>query len=270
MNRLHKVFAPLLTVATALTLPHTIGCAEEKSAELSPAPPANPAPPPRVALNEIRIRPAAAPGAQSQVTLLESAHSLRGTNLTMTDLLCLAHRYPSAARGRLPLMSAARVLSRRALPAGRYDIDIVIPGAAGNALRLALANALDRSYYLRGRRAMIETDVLLLIPKGTTAQDAAYRMATESDTLVEASMSGSETTLLVEQLEERLGLPVVDESGRKGEYNLQLNWASAARGDAASRPDLVAVRKALQDQLGLDLIPAKRVTEMVLVDSLTP
>ena len=71
--------------------------------------------------------------------------------------------------------------------------------------------------------------------------------------LVNASLS-----VLAQNLELRLDRPVVDETGLDDGYDIELEWTGKAP------EDLV---KAVQDQLGLRLKPAKRQVELLVIES---
>ncbi|MBI3878301.1 MAG: TIGR03435 family protein, partial [Verrucomicrobia bacterium] len=67
---------------------------------------------------------------------------------------------------------------------------------------------------------------------------------------------------LCQSLENRLGKPVVDESSLSGGFDLQLTWESDGRDDL----NPAGLMKALREQLGLELVLAKRAVEVVVVE----
>lgn len=82
--------------------------------------------------------------------------------------------------------------------------------------------------------------------------------------------------LLAEQLANSLGRPVVDETGIQGRYNIILKWAP--NDDATLRPEGTGVGPAaldspgpslftaIQEQLGLKLVPRKGPVQVLVVD----
>jgi bla regulator protein blaR1 len=58
------------------------------------------------------------------------------------------------------------------------------------------------------------------------------------------------------------GHPVVDQTGLKGRYDFTLKWAQEGGGDS-QEPGLFT---AIQEQLGLKLVPAKAPVEVIVVD----
>jgi uncharacterized protein (TIGR03435 family) len=69
--------------------------------------------------------------------------------------------------------------------------------------------------------------------------------------------------------------PIVDETGLTGRYDLLMDWspeqsAGAGTDPAASEPNGASIFTALQEQLGLKLVPAKGSVEVLVVDSIEP
>jgi uncharacterized protein (TIGR03435 family) len=60
-------------------------------------------------------------------------------------------------------------------------------------------------------------------------------------------------------LEGFLRQPVVDETGLKDHYSIDLRWQNSGQ-------KLPAIRKALREQLGLDLVPGRETIEVLMVD----
>lgn len=79
--------------------------------------------------------------------------------------------------------------------------------------------------------------------------------------------ANSSLTNLTWLLSREVGRPVVDKTGLTGKYDFTLEYAPAARAGAedAARP---SVFTALEEQLGLKLLPAKEPVEMLVIDSI--
>jgi uncharacterized protein (TIGR03435 family) len=75
-------------------------------------------------------------------------------------------------------------------------------------------------------------------------------------------MSDSSGYDLVHLLASMCNQPVVDETGLTNAYDIDLVWDSGLSGDAL----LQAFRTKMHDQLGLDLVPASRPMQMLVVE----
>jgi uncharacterized protein (TIGR03435 family) len=63
--------------------------------------------------------------------------------------------------------------------------------------------------------------------------------------------------------------PIVDHSGFTGYFDIKdLTWAPLVNADAANAPDAPSLSEALQDKLGLKLVPAKDPIEVLVIDSI--
>lgn len=67
----------------------------------------------------------------------------------------------------------------------------------------------------------------------------------------------------VTRLEARLGQPVVDATGITGSCNIQLHWLKQASLEA----DREALRQAVRDQLGLELVPTNMPVELFVIEA---
>jgi uncharacterized protein (TIGR03435 family) len=67
---------------------------------------------------------------------------------------------------------------------------------------------------------------------------------------------------LTKQLERIFQMPIVEETGLTGSYNLDLRWK--VKTDPIANQE--AVKQALIDQLGLELVPVHKRVEMLIVE----
>lgn len=227
------------------------------------APAAAPAPsgPPQVALT-----PASGGMKRTMVEISEKDHTLNGFNLYLSDLISVAYRTPERAHDVLPLLSALRVVPTAPLPeAGRFDVRVYVPGARAETLRAALRKTLEGMYGWTVRPQWRETDALVLTapdrrPKPGPAEPAPALPPNTS----RRTLSGDDYALLAEQLEQELQQPVVDETGLAGTYRLRLEQPLV---DGKEQPITVDLaRAALREQLGLELTPARRNVEFLIVE----
>jgi uncharacterized protein (TIGR03435 family) len=66
-----------------------------------------------------------------------------------------------------------------------------------------------------------------------------------------------------QQMSRQLGTPVVNKTGLKGRYDLNLHWNDGNGGSNGSEPSLV---DAVQEQLGLKLEPRKAPMQVLVID----
>jgi uncharacterized protein (TIGR03435 family) len=241
-----------------------VGCSEPQRAAAAPYQPSAPATQP--ASGEALIVPTRDPSAESTVQIAESAHTLTGVNLRLADVISVAYRTTEGARNSIPLLSALRVAASQPLPAQRYDVHIFVPRGKAPQLRAALARALGDSFALTVRREMRTTAVLVLVAPagkldphpivGPPAQPGYNRL----------TLTGDDPSLLAEQLEECMQQPVVNETGLRSGYDLKLR--RPVRDGQPQPVDVDTVRTALREQLGLDLTPALRSIEFLVVEKL--
>jgi uncharacterized protein (TIGR03435 family) len=63
-------------------------------------------------------------------------------------------------------------------------------------------------------------------------------------------------------LERRLNMPIVDRTAMTNEYDFIVKWDESD----PKQPDNDALKKALADQLGLELVPSRESIEMLVVE----
>jgi uncharacterized protein (TIGR03435 family) len=168
----------------------------------------------------------------------------------------------AAAYGR----NDARIIFSAKAPTNRYDFICTLTSRQGEALQ----NELLKAFGLAGKIQMRETDVLLLTlkdPKGPGLWSSAVPRNAPASLQGQGRghLSGQNVTLanLANDLEQRLSIPVVDQTGAEnGRFDFELTW-----NQSDPMLNLVAFKQALSDELGLELIPAKKSTEVVVVDS---
>lgn len=171
-----------------------------------------------------------------------------------------------------PLQSHSRLQTNGPLPEGRYDFVVMqTKGPTGNEnaleknVSVLLQQALKSAFGLSGRKETREVDAMFLRVKGTNAPGlvpcltagggANYRPGLVEGT--DMSMTG-----LALALEYALNKPVFDETGVTNHYDVLLKWDQTAW----DRPNPEGLMKALQEQLGLELVPCKRPVEMLVVE----
>ncbi|HLX73047.1 MAG TPA: sigma-70 family RNA polymerase sigma factor [Verrucomicrobiae bacterium] len=150
----------------------------------------------------------------------------------------------------------SRLIVNTPLPEGEYDfIDTYLKGPDKmKGLQVEVKKTLG----LAGRRAMIETNVLLLTVQspnatGFKASTSAASYHTEPGSY---SLHGGTLYGFVADLEDILGVVVIDETRLRGKFDIDFKWDSTPEG----------LKRALNDQLGLRLTPSRKVVEYTAIE----
>jgi uncharacterized protein (TIGR03435 family) len=146
------------------------------------------------------------------------------------------------------------------IPQGRYDYIASLPSGNDEALQ----DAIKKKFGLVVHTATVETNVLLLQvvspnAPGLISSDnnggwggGGGGMSTGNRTF---QSQGEPISILAGFLESHYGIPVIDQTGLKGDYDINLKWRN--------QDDL---KKILSSQLGLELVPGQAPVEMLIVD----
>jgi uncharacterized protein (TIGR03435 family) len=193
-----------------------------------------------------------------------------GRGLTIAELIANAY---GTSRSRLRMARGVR------LPAGRFDYLVSAEGGSNVALQQALRD----KFGLTARVAAQEEDVYVLRARAgefenrrpSENESGGMRINRSEDSV---NLQNAPMPAIVRSLELLLPLPVIDETGLRGRFDITLTMdpppddATGQRGgrDRAGdreRPAPEMVRKAAAEQLGLDLQPEKRELEVHIVSS---
>jgi uncharacterized protein (TIGR03435 family) len=207
--------------------------------------------------------------AQFNINLGSVEHgTLTLTNASLSD--CLLYAYSLSNKDQL----AGPAWIKDKLT--RFDIVAKAPPDATNSqIRLMLRNLLNDRFRMAMHREQRVLSYMALMPgkKGTTLLEAkedadVSANSTAPGRIVHARLAMvTLATLLARFLRE----PVLDLTGLPGVYQVKLEWTPdppltdvpAPDGDA----DFPAIRKAIEEQLGLRLEPRKGPLEILVVDS---
>lgn len=182
-----------------------------------------------------------------------------GLNQDLKNIVYIAYNDDNA----LPI-GRDRVIFSVPIPAGKYDFISNVPKNQLEALRQEIKKEFD----LVGRREWIETNVLFLTVQnpeapGLKRSASANRSINRSHGFI--SLSNEPISTLPVLLENNLsnaegkpvGIPVVNRTGFAGYYDLKWAYNHNARGHFV---------EAVQDQLGLALVPGKARVQFLVVD----
>jgi uncharacterized protein (TIGR03435 family) len=173
-----------------------------------------------------------------------------GRNLDFATMMEYAYAFHNRARTILP---------PGPLPAGGFDWLTTVPGGLGK-----LQAKIKNQYGYQARTEVQDTDVLVL--KVSRRNAPGLKLSTGNRQTPQpsgsfTSWSNLSMPELATQLEYYEAMPVIDQTGLTGAYDIQLDWESGTT-DAAK----VKLRRAVLDQLGLELIATNQPVEMFVVE----
>jgi uncharacterized protein (TIGR03435 family) len=171
-----------------------------------------------------------------------------GLNQPVRQLLALAYETD-------PVLVVANI----ELPDGRYDSIANLPHGS----RLALIQEATKTFGVAGHWEMMDTNVLVLrvVNPNAGGIKPASGNGFNEDNNGSFSCGAQPIYTLAKFIEEHFKIPVVDETGLTGPYDMEFHWQPEAQ-----HHDLAAVKKAMLDQLGLDLISIKQPIKMLVID----
>jgi uncharacterized protein (TIGR03435 family) len=163
--------------------------------------------------------------------------------------------------------SLARTIFSGPVPSGKFDFIANLP--SGN--KTALQNEIRRKFGLMGKLETRNADVLLLEIQNSPAAGLQPNDPRRLDPHTQASartgigsLSYRDQSLssLVSFLETRFRLPVIDQTGLTGFFDMDLKWDESDY----QHPNLDSLQQALLDQLGLELIPTNLPVQMLVIE----
>jgi uncharacterized protein (TIGR03435 family) len=160
-----------------------------------------------------------------------------------------------------------RILFPDGEPPQRYDFVSTLAQGTDEALQ----REMERKLRLVGRRETRDLDVLVLKVRNPDAPGLKPPIAGSGD-----DWMGSDRYYcgdrpisrdvpvegLTKGLEEYFQMPVIDETGLTQHFNIDLRWKERGRRD----PNHDALKKALFDQLGFELVPDHQPVEMLVME----
>lgn len=157
-------------------------------------------------------------------------------------------------------VSETRLIAEGALPEGLFDLAFAAPPEDEQALFGLIRHAVPAALAVEARLEKRPLDVWLLrVPDGGKPAlvpgdgPPGFRTDRAKGTLRGEAMR---TFMLAASFERTLGRPVLDETGLEGRYRIELTWDP-------QRPE--GLPAAVREQLGLELAPARRDVEVLVV-----
>ena len=211
---------------------------------------------------QVEIRPTKFPFAQNYIMMSGGPHNdnIVGIRVSIADIAWLAY-----------YLSPGRMIFTTPPPLERYDYisTMNIKQGTSDALQRELKNKLGWV----GHRETEDVDVWLLKMQNPNApglkpptDDWNYFTTINGDN--NARSKGVQSLHnFAAILEKFLGRPVIDQTGQLGAGNLDidLQWKELGEQD----PNHDALKHALHDQLGLELVPSRQPVEMLVMEKAT-
>jgi len=182
-----------------------------------------------------------------------------GVNVSVREILWAAYR---CGPGRMAFTAGE--------PPEKYDFISTLPLGT----EAALQGEVKKTLGLTGHWQNLETNILALKVRNPDApglKPAAWKPSEYGDLRGGHIHCFGEALSwkppmppwgLTKQLERIFQMPIVDETGLTGSYNLDLRWK--VKTDPSANQE--AIKQALIDQLGLELVPARQAVEMLVVE----
>lgn len=164
--------------------------------------------------------------------------------------------------------SQGRIVFSGSEPSGRYDFIASLPDGACEALQ----RELREQFGLVGRRETRDADVLVLKVRTPNAPGLRPPLTGGHKDFSRRGQYICDDRPLATDIQPFVGLqrflesyfntPVVDETELTNHYRMVLNWNERGPDD----PNHEALKQALRNQLGLELVPGRRSIEMLVVE----
>ena len=127
----------------------------------------------------------------------------------------------------------------------------------------ALKEEIKKQFGVVGRRESIETNVLYLRVKQPNApglkKTKPHQISSMTTMNGEFKVSDAPVGICGVLLEEKLGTPVIDQTGLTKNYDYELTWDDEINGEEN-------LKQALYNQLGLELVPGTAPIKYLIVE----
>ena len=156
--------------------------------------------------------------------------------------------------------SATRVIFFAPVSNEKFDFIANLPTGSDEALQ----REAKKKFGVAGRFETFETNVLFLklVTRDAPGLKPASKQNTSSsrDSGNQFEMTDTTVDSVANYLEGQLGIPVVEQTGLSGSYDIRLKW------DPRNDPEHEILKRAVRDQLGLDLVPGTAPIKMLVVE----
>ncbi|HKX56736.1 MAG TPA: TIGR03435 family protein [Xanthomonadales bacterium] len=161
-------------------------------------------------------------------------------------------------------INPTRIVNSSALPKGRFDFIVKTLDTENEKVKTWLQQAVEATFGVVARPETREMDAFVL-KAGQLTEHLAPAASSQGSSMSTGggSLNCANQTLgsLARCLENILGKPVINETGSTNCYDFQLLWDEKNPGEV----DPVDLTRSLHEQLGLELAPAKRAVEVLVL-----
>jgi len=148
------------------------------------------------------------------------------------------------------------------MPGGHFDVMSTVAGGYSGLVK----KELKKRFHLVAHSETRESDVLLLKVRNPNPPSLKPHSGADGNS---SWVGGNRKTTIQNQqfdgffrdIESRIGRPVFNETGLADKYDIEIQWQPRA-----GESDKDAYVRALREQLGLELVPATRPIEMLVVE----
>jgi len=203
---------------------------------------------------QVRVMPTRFTGNAGDLAETPFGDKWGGVNVGVGAMVSAAYNWP-----------AARIIYPKGQPQGRYDF---IANVTQNPMQ-ALQRELKSTLGITARRETHDTDVLYLRVRRPKAAGLMPAIPGENDWHGDGHYVCDNRALSYDSppymglsrfLEQALRKPIIDQTGLTDHYHIDLKWDPRARDQAG------AIKQAMLDQLGLELVPGHEPVEMLIVE----
>jgi uncharacterized protein (TIGR03435 family) len=162
------------------------------------------------------------------------------------------------------------IVANAPLPKDKYNFFITLPTPNRHPqipiFESLFSQAVEATFGLTVKREMKDIDVLIIKTNSTSLDTLSKSINSEgkySAFADEAAATNQPLSMLAQELEISSAMPVLDESGLTNLYDFDIKWQQT---DYA-HPNVSSMIEAVQ-KLGLNLVPVKKSTEVVVVSKM--
>jgi uncharacterized protein (TIGR03435 family) len=158
--------------------------------------------------------------------------------------------------------SHARTILPPAMPREHFDVMSTMPGGSATPLK----DELQKRFHVTAHTETRPADVLVLKVQNPNPPNLKPHNGDDGNSSWVAgnrktAIRNQQFSGLVYDIESRIGRPVIDETGLTGKYDFEIQWQPRP-----GESDKDAYLRFLREQLGLELVPATRPIEMLVVE----
>jgi uncharacterized protein (TIGR03435 family) len=186
-------------------------------------------------------------------------YKLAGRDQTLKDMLLLAYN-----------AHAPRTVFPPNLPTNHFDFLVTVDNQPYEQFQAEIAKTLNYTAHKETRTV----DVQLLKVSGDSSgklksgvKGKAPQLDSNRRPTISFDYPNHPISTLANAMEFRFRMPVIDQTGLTGNYSIVFDWKWKGNWNGKDREaNLNSLKKALYDQLGLELVPSREPVEMLVVE----